>query len=396
MPAIDHTRRYLRDVALFSAAGAAVLFLIDLAFLARSGEVSSVRDVARIQNDHASRDSVGPLYGPALQPDNFRYKLAVLDQRRPEIVTIGSSRVFAFRQRFFQPTFANLGGVMSSPIEGRQFVDAMLAVHRPRIAIINADFWWFNDAYPYTTDFPNHQLDGRSLRSEDYLVLARWMFGGRFGVGDMVRTMLGLPIAGLPPGIGIRAKFRGEGFSPEGSEFDFALLRGARPAWDRHFAQALERIAAGRAEYAYYTGFSERAWSDFVDLLECLQAAGVTPIVFVPPIAQAVRAEMAARTEAYTHVAEMKRRVAGIPFDHVDLSDLGELGGNDYEFIDAVHTGDVGALRIALRLSDIPALQGAVLSDWAQHALADNAQHAMFKDEAPRERDFLSLSCNKS
>ena len=78
----------LLPVLLLLPAGAA-----NWLFLENAGELTAIEDVvARQQNE-------GGLYGTAIHPNDYAYKLALLAARQPEVVAIGSSRVLQFPVR---------------------------------------------------------------------------------------------------------------------------------------------------------------------------------------------------------------------------------------------------------------------------------------------------------
>jgi hypothetical protein len=378
-------RRYLRLLGLIFGISAVGLGAVDIIFFLRTGETMAVRDAVALQN--ATRETI--LYGPALQNDNFQYKLALLEARHPDVVAIGSSRVLAFNERMFRGRFANLGGNMNGTHEGTQFIEAMLPRATPKAAIINLDFWWFNPDHPPPRDFPNHALDGTTLRIDDYVVAAKWLAGDRFAWRDIGRTLLDplLSIDGFPAAIGIRAKFNGQGFRSDGSEVDFGLLWGRTRAWDRNFTQALARIRTGYAEYAWSTAFSEPAWVEFSGLVDLLVSHGVRVVIIIPPIARAVASELAA--ERYAHLAIMKTRAASLTVPVFDFSDLGAIGGTDCEFVDSVHVGETGAARMALAMSTA---LGWIDESSAAAIVAKGAGRAGTTDH---EVDYLNLGCRK-
>ena len=124
--------------------------------------------------------------------------------------------------------------------------------------------------------------------------------------------------------------------------------------------------------------------------------SGRASVVIIPPIARAVRGHLAGMDGRYGHIAEMKRRAAALPLPTSDFSDLGQLGGSDCEFIDAVRVGDVGALRMILGMAINPTLASDVDVHGGEMLLSGSGGRAMLRNEGSgNEADFLNLGCRK-
>jgi hypothetical protein len=391
-----HYRRFtllvLLPVLLLLPAGAA-----NWKFLKAAGELTAIEQVAVIQQ----RD--GGLYGTALHPNVYPYKLELYAARKPEIVVIGSSRVLQFRQRQFTRPFANLGRTINYAAEAVKLVQDMLAVARPDIVLFGIDHYWLNPAYTTAPDFRTHDLRGGSLTPDAMMTPFRWLLDGRVSPATY-RNFLANKVPPAPndrPLIGIQAIQAGAGFGPDGSWYYDHYIYGRRTAEDPEFRDTLRRISTNSAQFRYGREIGLDRLAALKSAISLLQEAGVQVVTFIPPMAARVRSEMDARGDAYGYASSARAAIAAIGSPHADYLDGSTIGINDCEFIDGFHVGDVGVARLLLDLAERPETGLAPVLDLEHlHAvIARDAGHAtsdrQFRREGEDEIDFLRLGCPK-
>jgi hypothetical protein len=387
-------RRYLAalaaGLALFGAlAGANALFLW------RAWEASDVATIAARQRE------TGGLYGSALHSAYFQYKFALYDQAPPEVVALGSSRAMQFRAEMFRRPFLNLGGLMENPREGALVADALLArERRPRVALLTADFWWFNPDMPERRAFPEHAERGVPLSSDALLLPFRWLADGRLPARLYARTLLaGLPAdADFPTAYGVRAETTRAGFTPDGAWNYWNLAYGFTPG-DEGFAAGLGQIRRGSENYRHSRRFDAARWDEFVALVRRLNGAGIRVLVLDPPFAPAARAQIRAQAGDFAHLAEFRRRLATLTVPVVDAFDDNRIAPSNCEFLDLHHAGDVVAARLLLAASQQAFTGLNLVVDSARLAeMAAPAERALARSRwggGRREVDFLNLGCAK-
>ena len=109
-------------------------------FLFSTGEFQSIALVADKQLSGKSNS----IYGVAFRNNTIEYKMQMLSEVNPKIITLGSSRVLQFSKEMFNKDFYNLGNTMSSINEGFEISDHIIN-QNPEIVFFGIDFWWFNE-----------------------------------------------------------------------------------------------------------------------------------------------------------------------------------------------------------------------------------------------------------
>lgn len=345
----------------------------------------------------------GGLYGTAIHDNVYRYKLALYDLRRPEVVVIGSSRVLQMSQGMFTVPFANLGRVVNYPDEAVVVVDAMLALHVPRLVLIGLDPWWLNPRWTHAPTFDSHARKGGDLDPEALLAPARWLAEGRIS-WPLYRDLLAGSLPHVEDGLalyGIQAIVDRAGFRPDGSYFRGDVLTGRKPASDIGFGDTLARVAGDTAQFRRGATLAPERLAALRRAVATLQDAGVTVITFLPPVAPPVAAAMAGEGGYFAYLAAARDDLGNLGAAHLDAWDAGDLDAGACEFDDGFHHGEVVDLRILLALADLPGepLGDVVDSAHLEAMLAARAGHAQVFLEGMRpgetEVDFLGLGCLK-
>lgn len=390
-------RRYLGlfilPVLLLVPAGA-----LNWLFLDNAGELTDIADVARIQQQE------GGLYGTALHPNSYPYKLELLRARRPDVAMIGSSRVLEFRQGAFSRPFANLGRTINYPAEAVALVDDMLEIHKPELVLFGVDHYWLNPAYTTAPNFDSHGWRGGDLSPNALVMPWRWLSDGKITGDSYARIIAGdVPVAANDaPLIGVRAILDGAGFGPDGSMYYDHFVYGRRTAEDVGFRDTLGRIQTGTRQFRYGRDIKPERVRDLQTAVDRLTRAGVKVVVFVPPMAPRALDAIEAAGDGYAYVGAAREAIANLGVPVFDFYDPAAIGAGDCEFIDAFHAGDVVSARMLLAMADNPAtaLDSALnranlrsrIDLYAGNAQADRR----FAHPGEREVDFLAIGCEKT
>ena len=366
-------------------------------FLKAAGELTSIEDVAAIQQRK------GGLYGTALHPNVYPYKLELFAARSPEIVAIGSSRVLQFRQSQFNRSFANLGRTINYPAEAVKLVQDMLAIGTPKIVLFGIDHYWLNPAYTTAPDFRTHELRGGSLTPDAMMTPFRWLLEGRV-TPETYRSFLAGNIPVAPNGeplIGIQAIEDGAGFGPDGAWYYDHYIYGRRAAEDPGFQDTLRRVTTGTSQFRHGREIDADRVEKLKTAIGLLRQAGAHVITFVPPMSERVRRKMDSLGAAYGYAEQARKAIAALNTPHADFLDGRPSGVEDCEFVDGFHVGDVGIARLLLALARNPESQvtdvlnqehlRAVIEHKAGHATSDRR----FRRNGETEIDFLRLGCPK-
>lgn len=351
--------------------------------LLRSGEYWPMKDIV------AKLDETGGRYGTALMQREFFFKQEIYRATRPEVVALGSSRVLGFRQEDFSQPFINLGSLTDLE-EVTELAQSLFSESSPpTLVLFGVDFWWFHPqaerpAVARSAEFPQ-------IEAGDLFRPAAWVATGKLGWRHIADIL-----AQKTKDAGISAITQGDGYDRAGAYDYTSILTGARRSLDYRFRGNLAQIKKGERKYAHAGVLSEVQWRKFVALLDFLKKKNIRPVVFIPPLAEAVRKAMEEQG-GYGYVAELRRRLKALASSRglafFDYHAGGPPGISDCEFVDSHHGGSIVYQRLLLDMAtkDV-GLRGRLhLAE-----IGWNIEH--FGGRAsflPNETDFLGLGCDK-
>lgn len=388
-------RIYLIKYLLFLLPGG-LLIGLNYAFLLGTGELLSLRQVVARQQANFC------LYGTALHDDTFHFKLEGYAAKKPDVALIGSSRVMQMRESFFRSSFYNLGGAMNSIGEGAHLVDLMLKLHKPKLILIGADFWWFNDKFSKIAARQSPLPPKPRMRPEFLLKPASLLREGKITFGKYVNILTGRSESsrGSICAMGISAVITHDGFGPDGSYYYSRMLSGKmQEDSDEEFARTIERIktAGSRFERADHANAEHAA--RFMELIRSIKEQGIKITVFFPPLAPTVNRALDRYRDQYGYFAELRTILRDAGVDFFDFEDAPFPVSNDCEFVDGFHGGDVTNARMILTMAEkdagirsfvyIPSLEATIKRNQGRASIRD----ARVMNE--EEKDFLKIGCRK-
>jgi hypothetical protein len=320
---------------------------VNVLFLDHSGELMAGRDVAAFQQEEPA------LYGSALHDAVYQYKLALLAERTPEVVVIGSSRVLGMNQSMFLVPFANLGRTVNYPAEAEKLAADLISTHKPGLVLFGLDPWWLNPRWTHAPDFRAHEKPGGTLSPAAIFAPMRWLADGRIdGALYGERLLDADPV--LRDGVallGLQAIIDGRGYRPDGSLFRGALVYGGRGA-DVAFADTLSRIAGDQAQFRFGDAIDQTRVEELRKTIAMLQDAGIAVVTYMPPVAPTVWAAMDVQPDRFAYLAAAREVFATLGAPHLDAWDNATLAFDDCEFFDGFHHGETIDLRLLLALSE--------------------------------------------
>ncbi len=367
-------------------------------FLRNAGELDSIEQVAAMQQKSSA------LYGTALHPNVYPYKIELLRASNPKVVVIGSSRVLQIRGSHFLTPFVNLGRTVNYPAEAEKLVEDMLAVSKPELVLFGVDFWWFNPHSIFAFTFASHEFRGGELSVDALIAPVKWLWQGKVSPSlffNIIRS--GHPFrVNRVPMFGVQAIVLGNGFSSDGSNYYLGTVYGRGSAEDPKFSDTLSRIARKIGQFRQAREIDESRFEVLRRTIERLEAEGIRVITFLPPLAPTVLAAMKQDAQSYQYIDEVRARMPEISAHHFDFHDGRVLGTSDCEFVDGFHGGDVtfGRLLDAIATDPSSGLSRyfaaervrAVIKMFAGNALSDHR----YRLDGENELDFLEIGCAKT
>lgn len=338
------------------------------------------------------------IYGTSLNENIFGYKLALINQHKPDIIALGGSRVLQFRQEYFNAPFINAGNAMNNLLEGEAFLKAMLATHKPKLVILGVTLWHFNEAFPNLASLPYHKINGTNITSQKLLTIAKMTLLGELFYPRYLFDNSFIPSPYLTlDSLGLNAINNSRGFLPDGS-YVYGDVFQNKPAHDAHFIDTLQRIEQGNGRFEYATTFDTTRVQDFLRILALLKTNDIDVVLFVPPVAPSIYAAMHTKGDKYRYIDKLFLEFDRLGLKVFNYHNPAVLNNDDCEFLDGFHGGDTFYARILHDMaSNEPILAHYVKDDILQEIITKSSGKAFAKTSiAPYpEQDFLQLGCKK-
>ncbi|MDJ0840287.1 MAG: hypothetical protein QNK37_27505 [Acidobacteriota bacterium] len=344
---------------LFLAPVALVVLPLEFLFY-RSGESWTAHKVIAHQQKYP--DAV---YSRVLFSQQFnRFKTVGIQTFRPEILTVGSSRVLKFRKEMFAPMedrFFNAGSIAQRIGDVLALADQIQtgAVPRPRLLILGLDPWWLgDDANPDDTWLTGEQMEEAALSFAGHVEAARTLIRKPELFSALIRGREATPAYGLSA-MGVHASLYGSGFRVDGSKLaEKDLLDYIRdPVFkDRETPPIVQRIRERTQQFKPKQGINPEALDRLIDALKGLQQSGTEVMVFQPPFSTACHEALAEAEDlaewwrAYREDVPARLEAAGIPCMTILKSE--QLGLDDRYMLDGFHPSEVWVARLMERMID--------------------------------------------
>lgn len=389
-------KRYLKFYFLFLVilafpAGHSILFLY------RIGELDNPAQVVETQNKHPYC-----IYGSALFDNPLSIKMAMYKEKRPEVITLGSSRMLQFRESFFRSRFYNMGYIISSISSAGQVVDLILKNQAPKVVIMNVDFWWFHPEYRKPGSVDEVKIENeRQLELNYGLLPLKWLLNKKISTYDFFI----MPFSLQKPecGIGTKGYERNAGYAPDGSYYYTDVLTGSPYTektgvrGDYQFKDIKDRISKGERSFNYGSEPDKEHVSDFLKIIAKLKSQGSKVVLIYPPIAPETLELM--KGHNYSYIPKLKAELKQNGINIYDYSDVGSYSSN-CEFIDGFHGGDLLYARVLLDLAKHEkAIAGMIDKDYLEKVTTEYKNLAMIPNPnitTKPENDFLGIGCQKS
>jgi len=343
-PPSNPTRRYVTTV-LAASALAGYLPPVGLFHVARPfGAAMRLQNLAESQ-----RDSPEQIVLPFDLRYNAAFKLARLEQERPEVIWISSSRAGTFRAALFAPyRFYNLSFTAWTTGQMADLFERATQRLRPRIAILSLDHFLFADRWEEWFAIPRKMHYDHPLTYVRSSLLDFAQTATRHP--EPFRNYLNAPTAF----IGTQSIYRQEGFRSDGS---YLYSQG-------HLADARSRYMnaetlAGALPRA--SGLSSWLMQPIARLAETARARGVKLVAIQLPFIRA-GVDLLDREQNGSHgfgawrdfaAGETREWLQGLGIPLFDLARL-PVGDEMTSFVDGYHLADPGAANVMLHLLGDP------------------------------------------
>jgi hypothetical protein len=347
-------RRLLKNLV-YLATPVMLVIALPWVILVGSGELVPVRLVEYWQRTRAST----VLYGPAFSNLTAALKLRGVLDRRPKVITLGTSRVMQFRAEMFaEPErFYNAGGGVSQIQEFASFARKLPNGYTPELIVIGLDQNFFN---PNWRDVDNADIetrlaetgpDGMAVFTQRWRDIYTDWWRGRY----TLRAILRHDSKGMF--LGLNAVVNHNGLRNDGSYYYGGDIRSPNDptAEDFQFKNTFQRIAEGNGRFEYSATLSAQAIRELDAFLDWCETHRIHVVGFLPPFAHAVVEKLAAMHSQYEYLDQISPAVTPLfhrrGFSMFDFSDLAALGATDRETTDGFHASEKAYLRMLLQMA---------------------------------------------
>jgi hypothetical protein len=354
----------------------------------------------------ANQQQMHAIWGSALNPHTVSYKYELFKHKKPEIIALGSSLSYEFRQEFFKTSFISCSGVMPYLHCGTKFLQEILKIHQPRIIILTIDFWGFNDRLPKS----NFEISFAD-RGTDYLIYKLrqpfvWLWQGKLSLANYINILVFGDTKNKVTNynnMGVLAIKRSDGFREDGSYSYAGLISGFyKGFYDKKFKTTLKWVEEGTDQFMYGENLAGHSISELNTILQICQEQDIKIVLIMPPVAPTVFQKMQAMPGAYKFIDKLREHILSLPVEAYDFLNSQDVTFSDSEFIDGYHPGDVADQKMLLAI--IKQNPQSVLRDCLniplmQKSVKENAGKAMTEYYKSmynyNEVDFLEIGYTK-
>lgn len=392
-------KNYLKLCLLFTSVFCLSL-LCNYIFIVHSYENISYKEIVEVQQRmHA-------IWGSALNPHTVSYKYELFKHKKPELIVLGSSLSYGFRQEFFTTSFANCSGVMSFLDWGRIFLQKILNVHKPHLVILTIDFDHFSDRYPRAESEPSF-----ADRGTDYLIYKlrqpfMWLWQGKLTFTDYFNILVFKDIRNKVTNynnLGVLAIKRSDGYREDGSYSYAGLVSGFHPGFfDKKFKGSMKQVEEGTGQFWHGDNLSVHSINELTTIIKICHDHDIKLVIIMPPVAPAVFEKMQSMPGAYKFIGKLRQYIRSLTVEAYDFLDNRDVGTCDCEFIDGYHPGDVAIQKMLLAIikqNPESALRNYLNVDLMQSKVRENSGKTMTIYDPAKynfpEIDFLEIGCQK-
>lgn len=341
---------FIKKILLFSFP-LLLVFVLPVTVLVLGREYFSVRQVIETQKQHQEA-----LFGFVYNGQSFiPYKQALVENRNPEIIALGTSRAMQFRKEFFidQDKFINAGGGAKNLYDIKQFIQNLSATSSVKVVILGLDQDMFMDKKTTPTYMPRN-INSIDIWKQVLFTNVRKIyidyFHQKFSIKELLENQTNYSI-------GIATVTGGDGFREDGS-YRYGRIIDEINAEHRVRQQVLETVS--NLKYGRYASFAtssyqEKNLDELRLILELAKSRNMELIGFFPPFPSVLYTQMRDDKDFADTIKVLPESVNKIFSDSrdtfFDLSNITSFGGIEDEFVDNIHASDKMHIRMLLYLA---------------------------------------------
>ncbi len=317
----------------------------------KSGEIFWVTKTLEAQTIDRRNFISGTAYSNL--PHYFR--LAAVENCKPKVIALGSSRVLQFRSAFFKDSisFYTTGGVFKRIEQLRAFLESIPEEDLPKAIIIGLDQWFFNSRYDEVVSRKNDLVYNNFDWFDNWDGIERWQdFYSDCMNGKIKWSKLWMENDSGIEWSGISARMEGLGYRKDGSR-SYGRIVSAGTISNR-IKTAIDSVRNDNGLFRWANEPDNQSINELRVLLRFCNKHKITVTGFIPPIQSHVLYEMKKNQEHYPNFFQLYNLLYPIFRDYgfyvYDFTVPENYGSNDSEMVDAVHGSEKSYLKLYLHL----------------------------------------------
>jgi hypothetical protein len=310
--------------------------------------------------------------------DIFNLKFQAVKRQQPKIITIGSSRMHFFKQKFFQQKFYNCSYCMTYLEEGFEFIKN-IKNSNVEIIIMGVEFWWFNPNHYIKSPFlPLH--NGRYNFDIDYLNKFYEYYYDNLISDKKIKNILNKKLTNeytTLTNIGLRAIDNSEGYQDDGYYlYNYALTKYNNKY--RTKKMCLDYIKTQRFHFEPSFYIDKEKFNLFLKIIDFCHINNINLILILPPIEKELYKRL--KYPDYEYIKKLRKKLKKLDIKVFDFLNPKSLSLNKKEFYDCYHGGDVVSMRILKKLYNFGILKKYINYDYIQKSIKINKNRILEKD----------------
>lgn len=386
-------KKYILVFFIISAILAAPFFLLFI-FLFRTGEVQSVKHIAKVQQQAAQKGNV-ILYGTGLHDNEVGYKLENYKLVKPKITVLGTSRVLQIRGSSFTQSFYNMGRCMGGSKSGRFIIDEMCKEHKPEVLIIGTDYWWFyveRESSLIEHEIRIDSLNSHQITLKKLISPVLWLKDKKTSINSFSRIL-----ASGTQHYGIQSFQFKDGYGPDGSWYYTGIVTGKKKDERIKLSVGMKYLENSSGRFRY-KNIDDKKIDALIKLVKYIEEAGIKVYVISTPIPKSFCLHPNGKKMA-TQMQQIHRKLIKNNINSLEAFDPERFGGDDSEFVDWLHGGEITYLRILLKLCQrYKEINQYISIDYIKNQIKKNTGRAFIPNNKitnDPEVDFLELGIQK-
>jgi hypothetical protein len=266
------------------------------------------------------------------------------------VMSLGSSRVLAFREEMFDFPFYNAGYTVAKIAQFKPFLESLPVEKLPKYLILGLDQWMFNENW-----------DNESGEAKEHKSKPSYHYWPEFSsFPDLYLDFLSgqyswgvLNANGKKNRVGLNAIMNETGFRKDGSIYYGAVIKkllNNESSFEKNlFDETYQRIKYGNSRFQYADDVKSGAVSQLINLLNYCRENNIHVIGFLPPFADKVYDKML-ETGNYDYLGDLPSQLKSVfadsGFEFYNFPYVSSCNSSDAEVIDGLHGGEITYARM--------------------------------------------------